>query len=134
MTKKSLEELEMRGDFIRRHIGPDRHQIGEMLQSLNLDTLEDIITRAVPESIISKEPLALTETISERTVITHLRKMRDRNQVFTSMLGMGYHGTVTPAVIKRNVLENPAWYRLRLRYERRHYAGQAQRNIPDRLL
>lgn len=109
-TQQSLEELEMRGDFIRRHIGPDRHQIAEMVDYLGLNSLEEIIDRAVPDSIISKQPLALNETVSERAVITHLRKMRERNRVFISMLGMGYHGTILPAVIKRNVLENPGWY------------------------
>ncbi|MBI2969305.1 MAG: aminomethyl-transferring glycine dehydrogenase [Gammaproteobacteria bacterium] len=105
-----LEELEMRGDFIRRHIGPDRHQIADMLRFLGLDSLEDIVPAAVPDSILSRAPLAITETISERAVITHMRKMRERNRVFISMIGMGYHGTIMPAVIKRNVLENPGWY------------------------
>ena len=109
-TRKTLDQLEMRGDFIRRHIGPDRNQIAEMVDTLGLSSLEDIIERAVPVSIIVKDELRLTNTISEREVITRLRKMRDRNQVFTSMIGLGYHGTIMPAVIKRNVLENPAWY------------------------
>ena len=109
-TKKTLEELEMRGDFIRRHIGPDRKQIAEMVRELHLPALENIIDQAVPDSILVKDELSLTNTISEREVITRLRKMRQRNQVFTSMIGMGYHGTIMPAVIKRNVLENPAWY------------------------
>ncbi len=109
-TRKSLEQFEMRGDFIRRHIGPDRRQIAQMVDELGLSRLEDIIERAIPDSIIVKDALSLTHTISEREVITRLRKMRERNQVFTSMIGMGYHGTVMPAVIKRNVLENPGWY------------------------
>ena len=105
-----LEKLEMRGGFTRRHIGPDRHQIREMATYLGLDDLEQIVDRAVPESIISEQPLALTRTISEREVGVRLRRMRRRNRVFTSMIGMGYHDTIMPAVIKRNVLENPAWY------------------------
>ncbi len=109
-SKKTLEELEMRGDFIRRHIGPDREQIAEMVEVIGLTALEDIIERAVPKSILAQSELTLTSTISEREVITRLRQMRERNQVFSSMIGMGYHGTIMPAVIKRNVLENPAWY------------------------
>ena len=105
-----LKDYEMRGDFIRRHIGPDRKQLDEMLQALGLDTLESIIDRAVPENIISTATLSLTETISERAVIAHLKSMRERNRVLTSMIGMGYHGTLMPEVIKRNVLENPGWY------------------------
>ncbi len=106
----ALEQLEMRGGFTRRHIGPDRHQIRAMVSYLGLDELEGIIDRAVPESIISSQPLSLTKTISEREVSIRLRRMRRRNRVFISMIGMGYHDTIMPAVIKRNVLENPAWY------------------------
>lgn len=112
MEKKqqSLEELEMRGDFIRRHIGSTRTQIGEILKYLELDSLEQVTERVVPENIISTEPLALPEAKSERAVISYLRKLRERNHVYASMIGMGYHGTIMPPVIKRNVLENPSWY------------------------
>ena len=104
-----LEDLEMRGDFVRRHIGADRYQITEMVRYLGFETLEDIAEAVVPPDIRSDVPLGI-QTISERRALTNLRMMRDRNRVFISMIGMGYHGTVMPAVIKRNVLENPAWY------------------------
>jgi len=106
----SLAELEARGDFVRRHIGPTRTQIGQMLATLGIASLEDLIARAVPDSILARAPLALTETASERTVLTHLNAMRARNRVAVSMIGMGYYGTLMPEVIKRNVLENPGWY------------------------
>ncbi len=105
-----LEQLEMRGGFTRRHIGSDRRQIREMANYLGMDDLEQIIDKAVPASILSQQPLALTRSISEREVGIRLRRMRRRNHVLTSMIGMGYHDTIMPAVIKRNVLENPAWY------------------------
>ena len=105
-----LEQLEMRGGFTHRHIGVGRNQIHEMLSYLGVNELEDIVSKAVPESIISKQPLSLSKTISEREVSDRLRRMRRRNRVLTSMIGMGYHDTIMPAVIKRNVLENPAWY------------------------
>jgi glycine dehydrogenase len=108
--QSSLDQLEMRGDFIRRHIGSNTDQIREICEYLGLVDAEDIIEKAVPESILSNRPLTLTETISERAVITYLRKIRERNLVFRSMIGMGYYGTIMPAVIKRNVLENPGWY------------------------
>ena len=63
-----LADLEMRGEFIRRHIGPDRHQIAEMVEALGLESLDEIVARAVPDDIVSHEPLALTATISERAV------------------------------------------------------------------
>ena len=109
-SSKSLRELEMVGDFIRRHIGPDRGQIAEMVKQLGMSSLEDIIGKSVPDSIISKTPFSFIETVSEREVNIYLRKIRKRNHVFISMIGMGYYGTIMPAVIKRNVLENPAWY------------------------
>ena len=106
----SLPQLEMRGQFINRHIGSNPEQIKAMLSELGLEKLEDLISQAIPDNILNQEPLRLTETISENAVIKHLRKMRERNKVFTSLIGMGYYDTLMPAVIKRNVLENPGWY------------------------
>ncbi|MGY8813330.1 MAG: aminomethyl-transferring glycine dehydrogenase [Gammaproteobacteria bacterium] len=110
VEKKSLDMLEMRGDFIRRHIGSNALQIQEICDFLEISDADDIIEKAVPESILSKDLLSLTDTISERAVITYLRTMREKNKVFKTMIGMGYYGTLMPAVIKRNVLENPSWY------------------------
>ncbi len=105
-----LKQLEMRGNFIQRHIGPNPQQQQAMLEALGLKALEDLIGQAFPDNIVDPEPLKLTDTISERAVVGYLRKMRGRNKVYTSLIGMGYHDTVMPAVIKRNVLENPGWY------------------------
>jgi glycine dehydrogenase len=109
-SRSDLAQLEMRGNFINRHIGPNPQQIQEMLAELGLSELDDIVEQAIPANILNDEPLKLTETISERAVIRHLRKMCERNKVFTSMIGMGYYDTAMPTVIKRNVLENPGWY------------------------
>jgi glycine dehydrogenase len=109
-ARPGLAQLEMREDFVRRHIGPGESQITKMLGALGLDSLEALKSAAVPANIISKTPLALPDTKSERDTITYLRQMRERNQVFVSMLGMGYYGTILPGVIKRNVLEHPGWY------------------------
>jgi glycine dehydrogenase len=109
-TRPSLVQLEMRGNFINRHIGSNPQQIQSMLAELGLHELEDIIEQAIPADILNQEPLKLTETISEQAVIKYLRNMRARNKVFTSMIGMGYYDTIMPTVIKHSVLENPAWY------------------------
>jgi glycine dehydrogenase len=109
-TRPELNQLEMHGNFIFHHIGPNQQQTKEMLAELGLNELDDIIEQAIPANIRNHEPLKLTETIGEPAAITHLRKIRSRNKVFTSMIGMGYYDTVMPAVIKRNVLENPGWY------------------------
>jgi glycine dehydrogenase len=106
----SLNQLEMRGDFVHRHIGPTPQQTHEMLTELGLSDLKEIIEQILPADIVNHEPFKLTETISENAVINHVRKMRQRNKVFTTMIGMGYYDTIMPEVIKRNVLENPGWY------------------------
>lgn len=100
----------MRGNFICRHIGANQQQTNEMLAELGLSHLDDLIDQAIPENILSDEPLKLTETVSEQAIVKYLRKIRSRNKVYTSMIGMGYYDTIMPAVIKRNVMENPGWY------------------------
>ena len=109
-VRASLEQLEMRHDFVRRHLGPGDRQIADMLAMLGLSSLDELIEKTVPRDIISASPLELDPPLSERETISYLRRMRERNRVFVSMLGMGYYGTVTPGVIRRNVLENPGWY------------------------
>ena len=109
-SRRSLEELKMRGDFVRRHIGPGEAQIAEMLSDLGLSSLDELIDKTVPEAIRSERPLDLEPAKSERMTLSYLRKMAGRNRVFVSMMGMGYHGTAMPGVIQRNVLENPGWY------------------------
>ncbi len=107
---RPLSELVQSDDFVRRHIGPDDTEIATMLAVLGHDSLEDLISAAVPGSIRLETALDLHAPQSERTVIERLRTIADKNRVFTSMIGMGYHGTITPPVIQRNILENPGWY------------------------
>ncbi|SFM75860.1 aminomethyl-transferring glycine dehydrogenase [Halopseudomonas yangmingensis] len=106
----SLRELEQTDAFIRRHIGPDAAEQQAMLETLGVPSLDALITETVPGSILRSEPLALGEPRSEAEVLAYLKAVAGRNQVFTSCIGMGYHGTLTPNVILRNVLENPGWY------------------------
>jgi len=108
--RKSLDDLEIPQDFIRRHIGPSQSDIDQMLAVTGHESLEQLIDLAVPASIVSERPLNLPPARSERATSTYLRHMRHRNRVFVSMIGCGYHGTIMPPVIKRNVLENPDWY------------------------
>ncbi len=100
----------MTTDFILRHIGPSASETTAMLQSLGATTLDEFIAKAVPTKIRSKRPLNLPEALSEREALSAIKKMANKNEVFTSMIGMGYYGTITPKVILRNVLENPGWY------------------------
>lgn len=98
--------------FEDRHIGPSASQEEEMLRVLGYDNLKTFIADVVPSNIAIENSLAKTldAAKSEVQVIAELRELADQNQVFTSLIGSGYYGTITPPVIKRNVLENPAWY------------------------
>ena len=109
-TRRSLEDLKMRGDFIRRHIGPGEEHADSMLRDLGLSSLDEMIDKTVPAAIRSERPLELDAAMSERMMLSTLRKIAGRNKVFISMIGMGYYGTVLPGVILRNVMENPSWY------------------------
>ena len=96
--------------FVNRHIGPGPDDVTTMLEVVGHGSLEELIDRAVPPGIRSDEPLDLPAAASEPEVLEHLRSLAERNATMTSMIGMGYSDTHTPAVIQRNVLENPAWY------------------------
>ena len=109
-TRPSLFELEMHQDFHRRHIGPDEVETQQMLQTVGAESIEQLINETIPENIRLKDDIDIDPPMSERRTISYVRKMKDRNQVFISMIGMGYYGTVTPNIIKRVVLENPSWY------------------------
>ena len=109
-VKSPITDLEDNAEFIRRHIGPDDEQINHMLSVLGVDSLEALIESTVPESIHTNEPLALPEAQSEVSTLKRLRGIAGRNTLKHSMIGMGYHDTITPTVILRNILENPGWY------------------------
>ena len=96
--------------FRNRHIGPRGDDLPLMLKAIGVDSLDDLIDQAVPAVIRSSDPLDLPQAASEEEALAELRALADRNVVRTSMIGLGYHGTHTPAVIRRNVLESPAWY------------------------
>ena len=102
--------LDHPAEFARRHIGPDDDQIRAMLDVVGADSLDDLIADAVPRSIRSESPLATGEAVPEHVALERLAEIASANQVRTSLIGQGYHGTITPPVIRRNVLENPAWY------------------------
>ncbi|MFF4650646.1 aminomethyl-transferring glycine dehydrogenase [Streptomyces sp. NPDC001380] len=106
----TLAELEQASPFENRHIGPDRAEQDKMLAHVGYGSLDELTAAAVPEAIRSLEALDLPGARSEAQVLAELRELADRNTVLTPMIGLGYHGTFTPPVILRNVLENPAWY------------------------
>src|SRR5665648_337215 len=96
--------------FLDRHIGPRPDDVARMLERIGAPSLDALIDQAVPAAIRTARPLDLPPARSEAEVLVALHAIADRNTVVTSMIGLGYHGTHTPAVIRRNVLENPGWY------------------------
>ncbi|MGA5131092.1 aminomethyl-transferring glycine dehydrogenase [Streptomyces olivoreticuli] len=106
----SLSDLERGTPFERRHIGPDSAAQAKMLAQVGFGSLDELTDAAVPDVIKATEASALPEARSEAEVLAELRSLADRNQVLAPMIGLGYHGTFTPPVILRNVMENPAWY------------------------
>ena len=94
----------------RRHIGPSKSEINDMLKVIGCESINKLIKETVPEDILQKETLNWGKPKSEREALYHLRVTAAKNKVLTSLIGQGYHGTVTPPAIQRNILENPAWY------------------------
>jgi glycine dehydrogenase len=109
-NRSRLTDLQSGANFIPRHIGPRENEIEAMLKAVNASTLEDLTKKVVPIKIRSAHALELPVPLSERNALSDLRKVAGRNEIFTSMIGMGYYGCVTPKVILRNILENPGWY------------------------
>ncbi|WP_291860009.1 aminomethyl-transferring glycine dehydrogenase [Bradyrhizobium sp.] len=96
--------------FVRRHIGPSPRDVNAMLATVGAKNLDALMAETLPSSIRQRAPLDLGAALSETETLTHMRDLATQNQVFTSLIGQGYSGTILPAVIQRNILENPAWY------------------------
>lgn len=106
LENKSQKSL----DFCHRHIGPTSDQIQEMLAILGLPSLDVLIAQTVPQAIRYSKPLNLPKPLSESAALALIKEIASKNQVFRSFIGMGYYDCITPAVILRNILENPGWY------------------------
>ncbi len=96
--------------FADRHIGPRSDTRAKMLAAVGLASMEELLDAAIPESIRLREPLSMPQALSEAEALASLALLAERNVVMVNMIGQGYHGTHTPQVIRRNVLESPAWY------------------------
>src|SRR3954470_18633300 len=101
---------DVRATFADRHIGVSNAEQQAMLAEVGYDSLDALVDAAVPASIREHAPLALDAGVSEQESLLRLRELGERNEPFTSLIGLGYYDTYTPPVILRNVLENPAWY------------------------
>jgi glycine dehydrogenase len=96
--------------FVRRHIGPSPRDVAAMLETVGAKSLKALMAETLPSSIRQKAPLDLGRALSETEALAHMGDLASQNQVFSSLIGQGYSGTILPAVIQRNILENPAWY------------------------
>src|SRR5688500_2689418 len=95
--------------FPQRHIGPSPDEVQQMLAELGYDSLDALTNDVVPAAIRMDRPLNLGHKRGEHELLSELRGIASKNKVFKSFIGMGYHGTMTPPVIQRNILENPGW-------------------------
>jgi glycine dehydrogenase len=112
MLKKTrtLADLQNSAEFIARHVGPSDKDQQAMLKALGCNSLEQLTTEVVPAAIAMTERLDIVDGCTEAKALAELREIANHNKVFRSFIGQGYYGTITPNVIQRNILENPAWY------------------------
>jgi glycine dehydrogenase len=96
--------------FQLRHIGPSNAEQEKMLATIKANSLEDLINETVPDNIRLKNPLDLEPAMSEYQYLAHIKELSEKNKVFKSYIGLGYHEAIVPSVIQRNILENPGWY------------------------
>ena len=101
----------MRTDaFVERHIGPNEEEIKKMLATIGVTSIKKLLEETIPETIRLKKPLALPEGISEHKFSEIINRLGRENKAYDTYIGLGYHPAITPAVIQRNILENPGWY------------------------
>lgn len=125
-TPASLLDLEQPNDFIRRHIGPGKGEMEEMLSFIGADSLDDLMKQTVPAGIRLPEPLNVGEAQTEVNALAELKAVAGKNVINRSFIGMGYSNTHTPKVILRNVLENPGWYTAYTPYQPEIAQGRLQ--------
>ena len=101
----------MRTDsFVLRHVGPRQSEIELMLQKIGVNSIDELIDQTIPNDIRLKEPLHLSKALNESEFVTHIKSLAAKNKQFKTYIGLGYHATITPPVIQRNIFENPNWY------------------------
>ena len=99
-----------RTEFQRRHIGPNAADTQQMLETIGMGSMEELISKTVPDSIRIKKPLNVPAAMGEFEYLQHLQGIAAKNQLFKNYIGQGYYDTITPSVILRNIFENPGWY------------------------
>jgi glycine dehydrogenase len=122
----SLSQLSSQNEFTGRHIGPNAEEKKVMLKELGFNNSDELISKIVPKSILTKSPMAIGDGISEHEILTQLKSMMSQNKVYETLIGLGFHDTITPSVILRNVFENPVWYTAYTPYQPEISQGRLQ--------
>ena len=125
MTAHRKSNGDTAATFVRRHIGPSARDVTAMLEAVGAKSVDALMAETLPASIRQTAPLDLGKPLSETEAIAHMAELARENQVFTSLIGQGYSGTILPAVIQRNILENPAWYTAYTPYQPEIKIGRA---------
>ncbi|MGZ3691441.1 MAG: glycine dehydrogenase (aminomethyl-transferring), partial [Pseudobdellovibrio sp.] len=122
----SLSQLSTQNEFTGRHIGPTETEKTAMLKELGFNNTTELISKVVPKTILTQEPMDVGQGISEFEILAQLKKTMSENKIFESLIGMGFHDTITPSVILRNVFENPVWYTAYTPYQPEISQGRLQ--------
>ncbi|WP_372745632.1 aminomethyl-transferring glycine dehydrogenase [Lutibacter sp.] len=96
--------------FVLRHLGPRKNEVNEMIKTIGVSSIEELIDKTIPSDIRLKNNLNLPKAMSEYEYIYHIQELSNKNKLFKNYIGLGYHPTIVPGVIQRNILENPGWY------------------------
>ncbi|MDV7187101.1 aminomethyl-transferring glycine dehydrogenase [Lutibacter sp. TH_r2] len=96
--------------FVLRHVGPRNNEVSEMLKTIGVESINELMYKTIPDDILLKNELKLPEAMSEFQYIKHIREVSKKNHIYKTYIGLGYHPTILPGVIQRNILENPGWY------------------------
>jgi glycine dehydrogenase len=130
----TLTELENHDGFIERHIGPSAADIDAMLGVVGAQSLDELVTQTVPASILLEQDIPLPAPRAEHEALAELKALAQQNRLSKSFIGMGYADTLTPAVILRNVMENPGWYTAYTPYQAEIAQGRLEALLNYQLL
>ncbi len=105
-----MKKFEFTDKFVNRHIGPNETEIQQMLDDIGVSGLEELISKTIPSNIRTERKINLPQPVSEFEILNELKQIAGKNKMYKNYIGMGFYETITPAVILRNILENPGWY------------------------
>lgn len=119
-------DIDFQEKFEHRHIAPNQQDVASMLETIGLNSIDELIEQTIPAAIRLKDPLNLPRAVSEFDYLANLKQVASKNKVFKSYIGQGYYGTIVPPVIQRNILENPGWYTQYTPYQAEISQGRLQ--------